>query len=114
MLRRLRTGRRMTVVSGRYVGRAALLAALSYKNGDFFWFRLRLLVRPCTAKAAVKLPTLLDLRGNIPAFIHISDGTMHEVNVLDQLVPEAGASYVMDRGYLDFERLFRLHAVASL
>jgi hypothetical protein len=66
-----------------------------------------------TAKAAVKLHTLLDLRGNIPAFIHISDGTMHEVNVLDQLAPEAGAFYVMDRGYLDFERLFRLHAAGS-
>jgi hypothetical protein len=66
-----------------------------------------------TTKAAVKLHTLLDLRGNIPAFIHISDGKMHEVNILDQLLPEAGAFYVMDRGYLDFERLFRLHAAGS-
>jgi Domain of unknown function (DUF4372)/Transposase DDE domain len=66
-----------------------------------------------TAKAAVKLHTLLDLRGNIPAFIHISDGKMHEVNILDQLPLEAGAFYVMDRGYLDFERLFRLHAAGS-
>ena len=66
-----------------------------------------------TTKAAVKLHTLLDLRGNIPAFIHISDGKMHEVNVLDQLLPEAGAFYVMDRGYLDFQRLFRLHAAGS-
>ncbi len=64
-------------------------------------------------KAAVKLHTLLDLRGNIPAFIHISDGKMHDVNVLDQLLPEAGAFYVMDRGYLDFERLFRLHTAGS-
>jgi hypothetical protein len=61
----------------------------------------------------VKLHTLLDLRGNIPAFIHISDGKMHDVNVLDQLLPEAGAFYVMDRGYLDFERLFRLHSAGS-
>src|SRR3979409_506238 len=61
------------------------------------------------AKAAVKLPTLLELRGNIPSFIHISDGKMHEVNVLDLLLPEPGAYYVMDRGYLDFERLYHLH-----
>ena len=66
-----------------------------------------------TTKAAVKLHTLLDLRGNIPAFIHISDGKMHEVNILDQLLPEAGAFYVMDRGYLDFKRLYRLHAAGS-
>jgi hypothetical protein len=62
-----------------------------------------------SAKAAVKLHTLLDLRGNIPAFIHISDGTTHEVNVLDMLAFEAGAFYVMDRGYLDFGRLYALH-----
>lgn len=60
-------------------------------------------------KAAVKLHTLLDLRGNIPTFIHISDGKMHEVNILDQLIPEAGAFYVMDRGYLDFTRLNQFH-----
>jgi hypothetical protein len=64
-------------------------------------------------KAAVKLHTLLDLRGNIPAFIHISDGKMHEVNILDQLHPEPGAFYVMDRGFLDFGRLFRLHEAGS-
>jgi hypothetical protein len=62
-----------------------------------------------SAKAAIKLHTLLDLRGNIPSFIHISDGKMHDVNVLDLLIPEAGAFYVMDRGYLDFQRLHRLH-----
>jgi hypothetical protein len=62
-----------------------------------------------TTKAAVKMHTLLDLRGNIPTFIHISDGKMHDVNVLDVLVPEAGAIYVMDRGYLDFKRLHALH-----
>ena len=66
-----------------------------------------------SAKSAVKLHTLLDLRGNIPSFIHIDDGKMHEVNVLDQLLPEAGAFYIMDRGYLDFERLHRLHRAGS-
>jgi hypothetical protein len=66
-----------------------------------------------SAKAAVKLHTLLDLRGNIPSFIHISDGKMHEVNILDQLFPEPGAFYVMDRGFLDFERLFRFHQAGS-
>jgi hypothetical protein len=65
------------------------------------------------AKAAVKLHTLLDLRGNIPSFIHISDGKWHDVNVLDILVPEAGAFYVMDRGYVDYEQLYRLHQAAS-
>ena len=61
------------------------------------------------AKGAVKLHTLLDLRGAIPAFIHISDGKMHEVNVLDFMPVEAGAFYVMDRGYLDFARLYAMH-----
>ena len=61
-----------------------------------------------STKAAVKLHTLLDLRGAIPTFIHISDGKMHDVNVLDLLVIEAGAFYVMDRGYLDFKRLYEL------
>jgi hypothetical protein len=60
-------------------------------------------------KAAIKLHTLLDLRGAIPAFIFISDGKLHDVNVLDVLLPEPGAFYVMDRGYLDFERLYVLH-----
>ena len=62
-----------------------------------------------STKAAIKLHTLLDLRGAIPTFIHISDGKMHDVNVLDLLLPEAGAFYVMDRGYVDFSRLFALH-----
>ena len=66
-----------------------------------------------STKAAVKLHTLLDLRGNIPSFIHISDGKMHDVNVLDRLVPEPGAIYVMDRGYIDFERLGRFHEAGS-
>lgn len=65
------------------------------------------------AKAAVKMHTLLDLRGAIPAFIHISDGKMHEVNVLDILPIEAGAFYVMDRGYLDFERLYKMHQAGA-
>jgi hypothetical protein len=66
-----------------------------------------------STKAAVKLHTLLDLHGNIPSFIHISDGKMHDVNVLDLLLPEPGAYYVMDRGYLDFERLYHLHEAGS-
>jgi len=64
-------------------------------------------------KAAVKLHTLLDLRGNIPSFIHISDGKLHEVNILDQLLPEPGAFYVMDRGFLDYARLYRFHEAGS-
>ena len=62
-----------------------------------------------TTKSAVKMHTLLDLRGNIPSFIHISDGKLGDVNVLDILVPEPGAIYIMDRGYLDFARLYVLH-----
>ena len=68
----------------------------------FPWARFR------RRKAAVKMHTLLDLRGNIPAFVHITDGKVHDVNVLDQIVSEAGALYVMDRGYIDFQRLFVL------
>ena len=62
-----------------------------------------------TTKSAVKMHTLLDLRGNIPSFIHISDGKLGDVKALDVLVLEAGAIYVMDRGYLDFARLYLLH-----
>ena len=61
-----------------------------------------------STKSAVKLHTLLDLRGNIPTFVHISDGKLHDINVLDILLPEAGAFYIMDRGYVDFARLFAL------
>jgi len=57
-------------------------------------------------KAAVKMHTLLDLHGNIPTFISITNGKVHDVNILDEIVPEAGAFYVMDRGYVDFERLY--------
>jgi hypothetical protein len=66
-----------------------------------------------STKAAVKMHTLLDLRGNIPSFIHISDGKLHDVHALDLLVPEAGAIYVMDRGYVDFARLHRLHQAGA-
>ncbi len=62
-----------------------------------------------STKAAIKLHTLLDLRGSIPSFIHISDGKTHEVNVLDDLLIEPGAFYLLDRGYLDFSRLFAIH-----
>lgn len=62
-----------------------------------------------STKSAVKMHTLLDLRGNIPSFIHISDGKLHDVHALDLLLPEAGALYVMDRGYVDFARLHALH-----
>src|SRR5438105_6659418 len=66
----------------------------------FPWARFR------RHKAAIKLHTLLDLHGNIPTFIGITDGTVADVNMLDQIIPEAGAFYVMDRGYIDFQRLF--------
>jgi len=68
---------------------------------SFPWARFR------KRKGAIKLHTLLDLRGSIPTFINISDGKVHDVNVLDQLLPEAGSFYLMDRGYLDFARLYR-------
>jgi len=66
----------------------------------FPWARFR------KHKAAVKMHTLLDLHGNIPTFISITDGRVHDVNILDEILPEAGAIYVMDRGYIDFERLY--------
>ena len=69
----------------------------------FPWARFR------KHKGAVKLHTLLDLRGNIPTFIHISEGKLHDVNILDQMAFEAGSFYVMDRGYIDFARLYVLH-----
>ena len=73
----------------------------------FPWARFR------KAKGAIKLHTLLDLRGNIPSFVAITHGKVHEVNILDQLVPEPGAIYIMDRGYLDFQRLYALHQCAA-
>ena len=66
-----------------------------------------------STKAAIKLHTLLDLRGAIPAFIHISDGKLHDVNVLDILLVEAGSFYIMDRGYLDFVRLYAMHQAGA-
>ena len=66
----------------------------------FPWARFR------RHKAAVKMHTLLDLHGSIPTFIRITDGTVHDVNILDEILPEAGAFYVMDRGYVDFQRLY--------
>jgi hypothetical protein len=66
-----------------------------------------------STKSAVKMHTLLDLRGNIPGFIHISDGKLSDVNVLDLLMPEAGAIYIMDRGYVDFARLHALHLAGA-
>ncbi len=66
-----------------------------------------------STKAAIKLHTLLDLRGSIPTFLHISDGKLHDVNVLDILPIEAGAFYVMDRGYVDFTRLYAMHQAGA-
>jgi transposase len=66
-----------------------------------------------TTKAAVKMHTLIDLRGNIPSFIHISDGKMSDVHALDMLLPEPGAIYVMDRGYVDFARLHAMHRAGA-
>jgi len=73
----------------------------------FPWARFR------KTKGGIKLHTLLDLRGNIPSFIAITEAGVHEINILDELIPEAGAIYIMDRGYLDFERLYVLHQCAS-
>jgi hypothetical protein len=73
----------------------------------FPWARFR------KHKAAVKMHTLLDLHGNIPTFIRITDGKVHDVNILDDILPEAGAFYVMDRGYVDFERLYGFTAAAA-
>jgi len=73
----------------------------------FPWARFR------KAKGAIKLHTLLDLRGNIPTFISISDGKLHDVNVLDELIPEPGSFYIMDRGYVAFDRLFALNMAGA-
>ena len=74
----------------------------------FPWARFR------KTKGAIKLHTLLDLRGDIPTFIWITDGKIHDVNVLDHLIPEAGSIYVMDRAYLDFYRLYQLHQCSAI
>ena len=73
----------------------------------FPWARFR------KTKGGIKLHTLLDLRGNIPSLIAITNAGVHEVNILDELIPEAGSIYIMDRGYLDFGRLYALHQCAS-
>jgi len=73
----------------------------------FPWARFR------RAKGAIKLHTLLDLRGSIPTFIHVSDGKLHDVNVLDLLVFEPGSFYIMDKGYVDFLRLFSIHQASA-
>jgi len=65
-------------------------------------------------KAAIKLHTLLDLRGDIPTFIWITDGKLHDVNILDYLIPEPGAIYIMDRGYQDYQRLYRMHQSSAI
>ena len=73
----------------------------------FPWARYR------KTTGAIKLHTLLDLKGNIPSFIAITKGKVHEVNILDELIPEAGAIYIMDRGYFDFQRLYSFHQYSS-
>jgi hypothetical protein len=73
----------------------------------FPWARFR------KTKSAIKLHTLLDLRGNIPSFVAVTDGKVHDVNILDVLMPEPGAIYVMDKAYLDFERLYMLHQYSA-
>ena len=108
----IRTARRLYANDSLSVDLAETVYALDATTIDlclalFPWAKFR------TTKAAVKLHTLLDLRGAIPSFIHISDGKLHDVNVLDVLIAEPGAFYVMDRGYLDFDRLYRLHLAAS-
>lgn len=73
----------------------------------FPWAKFR------SQKGAVKLHTLMELRGNIPTYIRITDGLVHDVNILDELIPEPGAFYVIDRGYMDFARLYRLNQSAA-
>jgi len=73
----------------------------------FPWARFR------STKGGIKLHTLLDQKGNIPSFIAITEASVHEINILDELIPEPGAIYIMDRGYLDFERLYALNQCGS-
>jgi transposase len=108
----IRTARRLYAQDSLSLDLAETVYALDATTIDlclslFPWAKFR------TTKAAIKLHTLLDLRGAIPSFIHISDGKLHDVNVLDVLITEPGAFYVMDRAYLDFERLYRLHQCQS-
>ena len=108
----IRTARRLYAQDSLSVELAETVYALDATTIDlclslFPWAKFR------TTKAAIKLHTLLDLRGAIPSFIHISDGKLHDVKVLDVLIAEPGAFYVMDRGYIDFKRLYRLDQDAS-
>jgi hypothetical protein len=108
----IRTARRLYAQDSLSVNLTETVYALDATTIDlclslFPWAKFR------TTKAAVKLHTLLDLRAAIPSFIHISDGKLHDVNVLDVLIAEPGAFYVMDRAYLDFQRLYRLHQCQS-
>jgi IS4 transposase len=108
----IRTARRLYAQDSLSVDLAETVYALDATTIDlclslFPWAKFR------TTKAAVKLHTLLDLRGAIPSFIHISNGKLHDVNILDVLITEPGAFYVMDRAYLDFARLYRLHQCQS-
>jgi len=108
----IRTARRLYSQDSLSVELAETVYALDATTIDlclslFPWAKFR------KTKAAIKLHTLLDLRGAIPSFIHISEGKLHDVNVLDVLIAEPGAFYVMDRGYIDFERLYRLDQDAS-
>ena len=91
----------------REVSCKSTLADALHLRGVFDWAPFR------STKAAIKLHTLLDLRGSIPAFIHISDGKLHDVNMVDILPVKAGAFYVMDRGYVDFERLYAMHQAGA-
>jgi hypothetical protein len=108
----IRTARRLYAQDSLSVELAETVYALDATTIDlclslFPWAKFR------TTKAAIKLHTLLDLRGAIPSFIHISDGKLHDVHGLDVLIAEPGAFYIMDRGYIDFERLYRLDQDAS-
>ena len=83
------------------------------QNGSMNADLLAIMAALTATKAAINLHTLLDLRGSIPTFIHISDGKTHEVRILDALTPEPGAFYLLDRGYLDFARLHTFHEAGS-
>jgi hypothetical protein len=107
MARGLHAGETLPDLEGLDTVYAPVSSAIDLCLSVFPWAPFR------STKAAIKLHTLLDLRGSIPSFIHISDGKIHDVKVLDLLQPEPGAFYVMDRGYLDFERLARLDEAGS-
>jgi Domain of unknown function (DUF4372)/Transposase DDE domain len=110
--RRLAQARRLYASESRGVDLTNSVYALDPTTIDlcmsvFPWAHFR------STNSAVKMHTLLDLRGNIPSFIHISNGKLHDVHALDMLMPEPGAIYVMDRGYIDFARLHTLHQAGA-